>query len=361
VLVLPLYWPTLRYDLFQDDFLLLRPWAPEHLVASWFGGWFVSEHRDFYRPFAVLLYRAMFYPFGLNTPVLHILPFITMSVVAWMLGRFVRRETDSWSLAVVATAIGVVHPTGTVAVGPWLVNQYQGIVSGALLAALLWWQTARTRAWPWSLPLIVPIIVGAFTKETGLVIPAVLVAIALARGWWTRDLPPPPRWFIVGGLVVFVGLNLWRIWILGGLGGGSGFEIRLYAAQYYDGWYASLFTPIRMTAPAPLKWVFAAVSAVLVACGAAALLRRDRGPAGVLFLTGALDTCGRCPAHQHHLLQGPADAAYRRCRADADGRIRLRAGAPAWTDARAVGRPRDRVLWHVHTVVADRHRTLQPV
>lgn len=288
VLVLPLYWPTLRYDLFQDDFLLLRPWPPEHLVASWFGGWFVSENRDFYRPIAVLLYRAMFYPFGLNTRVLHILPLITMAVLAWMLGRFVRRETGSWSLAAVGTAIGVLHPTGTVAVGPWLVNQYQGLVSGALLATLLWWQTARRRSWPWSLPLFIPIVIGAFTKETGLIIPAVLVAIAVARAWWTRDLPPPPRWFVVGGLGVFVALNLWRIWVLGGLGGDGGIEIRLYAAQYYEGWYASLFTPIRMAASAPIKWTFAAASAGLVAAGTVALLRRDRGPAGALFLTGAL-------------------------------------------------------------------------
>jgi len=287
-LVLPLYWPTLRYDLFQDAFLLLRPWPPDHLVASWFGGWFVAENRDFYRPFAVLMYRAMFFPFGLNTRVLHILPLITMAVVAWMLGRFVRRETGSWSLGIVATVLGVVHPTSTVAVGPWLANQYQGLISGALLATLLWWQTARTRSWPWSLPLLVPMIVGAFTKETGLMIPAVLVTIAVARAWWTRDLPPPPRWFIVGGLATFAALNLWRIWMLGGLGGDGGIAIWFYAEQYYNGWYATLFTPIRLTAPIVAKWTFAILSALLVAGGSLAVLRRQRGPAAMLILTGAI-------------------------------------------------------------------------
>jgi len=287
-LVLPLYWPTLHYDLFRDDFLLLRPWPPDHLVASWFGGWVVHDDRDFYRPFAILLYKAMFNPFGLNTRVLHILPLMTMVVLAWMLGRFVRRETGSWSLGIVATVLGVVHPTSTVAVGPWLANQYQGLVSGALLAALLWWQTARTRSWPWSLPLLVPIIVGAFTKETGLIIPAVLVTIAVARAWWTRDLAPPPRWFIVSGLAVFAALNMWRIWVLGGLGGDGGIAIRVYGEQYYNGWYASLFTPIRLAAPIVEKWTFAILSALLLAGASLAVLRRERGPAAILVLTGAI-------------------------------------------------------------------------
>jgi len=286
-LVLPLYWQTLRYDLFQDDFWLLRPWPDAHLIESWFGGWFVAETRDFYRPFAVLLYKGMFYVFGLNTRALHVVPMITITVVAWMLGRFVRRETGSWPLAILATILGVVHPTSTVAVGPWLANQYQGLISGALLATLLWWQTARTRSWPWSLPLLAPIIIGAFTKETGLIIPAVLVAIAVARGWWTRDLAPPPRWFIVAGLGVFAVLNLWRLWVLGGLGGGDEFPLQLYWVRYVDGWFATLFNPVRLAWPL-WKWSFAAMSAILVTSGAVALLRRERGPAAVLVLTGAI-------------------------------------------------------------------------
>jgi hypothetical protein len=286
-LVVPLYWPTLRYDLFQDDFLLLRPWVPDHLVASWFGGWYVAEHRDFYRPFAILLYKAMFDPFGLNTRALHILPLVTIAVVAWMLGRFVRRETGSWSLATMATVLCVVHPTSTVAVGPWLANQYQGLISAALLASLLWWQTARTRPWPWSLPLLVPIIIGAFTKETGLIIPAVLVAIAVARGWWTRDLAPPPRWFIVAGLVVFAVLNLWRLWALGGVGGGDDFLLQLNGMRYYDGWSVTLFNPVSLAWPL-WKWSFAAMTALLVVGGAWALLRRERGAAAILVLTGAM-------------------------------------------------------------------------
>jgi hypothetical protein len=287
-LVMPLYWPTLHYDLFQDDFLLLRPWPPEHLVASWFGGWFVAENRDFYRPFAILMYKAMFYPFGLNTRALHVLPFITMTVLAWMLGRFVRRETGSWSLGIVATVLGVLHPTSTVAVGPWLANQYQGLISGALLATLLWWQTARTRSWPWSLPLLIPIVFGAFTKETGLIIPAVLVTIAVGRAWWTRDLAPPPRWFIVGGLVVFAGLNLWRMWALGGqLGGDGGTPLWFNAEHYYQGWFAPLFAPVRFASP-QWKMAFAVASAAVVACGGIALLRRQRGPAAMLVLTGAI-------------------------------------------------------------------------
>jgi len=286
-LVLPLYWQTLRYDLFEDDFWLLRPWPIEHLIGSWFGGWFVAENRDFYRPLAVLLYKAMFYPFGLNTRALHILPMITMVVVAWMLGRFVRRETDSWSLGIVATVLGVLHPTSTVAVGPWLANQYQGLISGALLATLLWWQTARTRSWPWSLPLLIPIVIGAFTKETGLMIPVMLVAIAVARAWWTRDLPPPPRWVVVAGLAVFVGLNAWRILALGTLGGEDGGLPTAFAALYASGWIGALFVPVGEAAPL-WTWMFAGLSALLLVGGAIALVTRQRGPAAMLMLMGAI-------------------------------------------------------------------------
>ena len=286
--VLPLYWPSLHYDLFQDDFYLLRPWPPEHLIGVWTGGWFVPQSQDFYRPFAIWLYKALFYPFGLNTRVLHVLPLLILSALAWMVGRFVRIESGDTRLGALAVVLTVVHPMTTVAAGAWIANQYQALVGIGMMGTLLWWQHCRDRSFVWWWPLALPIILAAFTKETGLMVPLIVVAIHTGRTLWVRDLAAPTRWWYlaaVGGL--FVGLIGWRAFMLGGVGGYEPSTPRLVIiGQYVNAYWAVLVEPVRMMDAAVTKWLFAGASLLGTGAGLFALLRRRPTVPATLALEG---------------------------------------------------------------------------
>lgn len=284
--VLPLYWPSLRYDLFQDDFFLLRPWPPEHLIGVWTGGWFVPESADYYRPFAIWLYKALFFPFGLNSRVLHVLPLLMLSALAWMVGRFVRIEAGDTRLGALAVVLTVVHPMTTVAAGAWIANQYQALVGIGMMGALLWWQRCRNRSFVWWLPMALPIILAAFTKETGLVVPLIVVAIHVGRTLWVRNLAAPTRWWhllaVIGLLLALLG---WRGFALGGVGGYP--TPRAVAVdQYFDAYWAVLFEPVRMVGTPLAKWVFAGASLLGVGTGLFVLLRRMPTVAATLALEG---------------------------------------------------------------------------
>ena len=286
VVVLAVYWPSLQFDLFEDDYFLLRPWPPDHLDQVWRGPWLMEDRPDYYRPLAIYIYKAMFFTFGLNTQALHVLPLITMTTIAWLVGRVVSRETGSMFIASAATVFYVVHPATATAVGPWISNQYQGLVSAALLITLLMWQTCRERRWPCWVPLLIPIIFAAFTKESGLMIPLMIVAIHWVRARWLRESVFPGRSLILAGLGVFLALNLWRLIALDWTvrpGEVRGVVPMLKAVA--AGPWVVLFDPIRGWMPS-LEAIFASASFLLSIAAIWALLRRTPRTAAVLALMG---------------------------------------------------------------------------
>ena len=284
LIVVALYWPSLKFDLFNDDYLLLRPWPPEHLVGVLTGSWFVLDAHDYYRPVAIYLYNAMFWAFGLNTRALHVLPLVTMTVVAWLAGRVVRRETGSMALGAVAAGLHAIHPITAVAIGPWIANQYQGVVSAMLLISLLWWQRCRDRPWPYWLPLVIPITIGAFTKETGLMIPLMIGAIHMVRARMFGDVRPAGRAIVLGGLALFVGLNLWRLSAVDAVHPPVD-SVWGMAQRFVQGPLDALFEPRNMTTRW-WKYVFAASSAVLVVVAGHALVTRKHRAAAATALAG---------------------------------------------------------------------------
>ena len=285
--VIPLYWPSLRFDLFQDDYFLLRPWSPDHLTSVVTGPWFGPGTGNLYRPFAIYFFKAIFFTFGLNTRALHLLPFVTMTVLAWLIGRFVRRETGSLPLGATAAFVYAIHPATATAIGPWIANQYQGVVSGMVLVSLLWWQYCRQRQWPVWVPLLVPIIIGGFTKETGLMIPLILAALHGVRARWLGDIGPVRRWPIAAGLAVFGSLIAWRAVMLGTLGLSELPPGDVILSQLVEGPYAVLFEPSRLTASWG-KYVFAATALVLVAAAFRSLVTRAPKGVAALALTGTV-------------------------------------------------------------------------
>jgi hypothetical protein len=284
--VLAVYWPSLQFDLFEDDYFLLRPWTPEHLEQVWRGPWLMEDRPDYYRPLAIYQYKAMFFLFGLNTQALHVLPLITMTVIAWLIGRLVSRETGSVSIAAAASVFYVIHPATATAIGPWISNQYQGLVSAALLITLLMWQSCRERGWPYWVPLLIPIIFAAFTKESGLMIPLMLVAIHWGRARWIRDVAVPAWTMLAAGVVVFVGLNVWRLMALDwSLQPGGPIAAYPTLMSFLAGPFVVLFDPLRGWVPT-LEAVFATTSFLLTAAAVWALVRRAPRTAAALALMG---------------------------------------------------------------------------
>lgn len=285
--VTALYWPSLHFDLFQDDYVLLRPWSPDHLVGVLTGPWFGPGTGNLYRPFAIYLFKGIFFTFGLNTRALHVLPLVTMTVLSWLIGRFVRRETGSLRLGATGAFVYAIHPATATAIGPWIVNQYQGEVSGMVLMSLLWWQYCRQRSWPTWLPLLVPIIIGAFTKETGLMIPLILAGLHAARTRWFGDVGPARRWPIVAGLAVFACLIAWRAVMLGTMGLGDLPPGDVILSQWVEGPYAVLFYPSRLTTSWGI-YVYGAAAVILVAAALHSLVTRAPKGVAALALTGVV-------------------------------------------------------------------------
>ncbi len=293
--ILLVYWQSLSFGLYDDDYFLLRPWSPRHLLAVLTGPWLSVHQADYYRPLAIYIYKGLFYVFGLNAPLLHVVPLMVMSAIAALVGVFVHRESGSRAAGMAAALLYAIHPGTVVAIGPWVANQYQGIVAIATITALLMWQARRAdpgRSW-WL--LLAPVLVAALSKETGLMVPLMLVGAHLAVGWWCR-LPLPSRWSVaLTGLGVFAGLNLWRMLALQGVGPYQGLPWQEGLLNFLGGPAVMLFDPLP-GASEPLEYVFFAGSLVLLAAALWVVLTDRTSAAARLVIVGAVVlTCAALP------------------------------------------------------------------
>lgn len=293
--ILLVYWRSLSFGLYDDDYVLLRPWSTRHLLAVLTGPWLSVHQADYYRPLAIYIYKALFHVFGLNAPLLHIVPIVVMATIAALVGVFVRRETASLTAGIAAAVLYAVHPATVIAIGPWVANQYQGIVAIATITALLMWQVRRAnteRSW-W--PLLVPVVIGALAKETGLMVPLILVGAHLGVSWWCR-LPLRSRWSVAAaGVAVFGALNLWRALVLHGVGPYQGLTWQEAAVNFISGPAVMLFDPIPGSHE-PLEFVFFAGSLALLASAWWVVLTDRTSAAARLVIIGAvLLVCASLP------------------------------------------------------------------
>lgn len=289
------YWPSLAFDLYEDDLYDLRPWPPELLAGVWSGPWTPNGLHDYFRPLAVWSFHLMFEAFGWNTSALHVMALVTLAVVAWLVGHLVLRESGSRALGTVASLLYVVHPATAVAGGPWIVNQYQAVIPAMTIAALLVWHRWRDRSGTgWAL-VVVPIVVAALTKENGLMVPLMLCGIAWSRRVWLGEVTRDPwrRGLVIAG--VFVALNVWRMAALG-------WQWPQRASDYgvWEGLLggAVVFFWHPVVGP-PTAWslLFAVISTVVTGAGLYALVRRTSRPAVALVLTGlVILVCASLPS-----------------------------------------------------------------
>jgi hypothetical protein len=283
-IVLIVYGASLHYDLYWDDFDVLRPWSAADLRGVWTGIYRpFTPVAGFYRPLTSLYYAVSFDVFGLNTRALHALGVVNLAAIATLTGLFVLRETRSATLALLATLLSGVHPDLATSISPWIANQDHAFVTLAALCALLWWQSCRARAPIRWLPLVLPLIAGALFKEDGLMLPLLIPALHVVRARVVGDVPPLPRAVLAGALALFAGLFAWRWYCLGGLGGyGAASAIdMLRSAQ--RGPRDVLF---RQIGPTTFTILPALVKLAGLAGGLLAWRRNPRGAEAALFLMG---------------------------------------------------------------------------
>lgn len=270
VVVLALYARSLWFDFYWDDFDVLRPWTWMDLRHAWTGDYrpWATEGISFYRPLTSVYYATLSTAFGFHAMPMHVVPLLTIATAATLAGVWVANETGRPGAGMAAAAVYAAHPLTAAAIGPWIANQYQGLLVIALLAALL---TARNRRlasrrdWlalaPW-------LCVAAWLKEDGMLLAPAVVLAGWARAAVDRDAVRPAwrAWLIAAG--VTTAFIAWRAyWLPSSTGYGvpdlASIAANLQRAPRYAlVWQAAIYPPvwpIRL-----LKWAFVAGAAVVL-------------------------------------------------------------------------------------------------
>lgn len=220
IAVLAIYPASLKFGFHSEDFVFFRPFQAGDLWQVMTGRWFDAPGAPyFYRPLSVFVHALEFYLFGLNPFPIHLISVLIVAACGFLCGVYVMRESESPGLGVMAAAVYTLHPATTIAVGPWMANQYQGLATICALWALLLWRTRRDgppRTW---LPIALPLIMAGLFKENALMLPLVLVGAHWGMARWATGVRPPTRAAWIAAVGLFVAMNTWRIVMLGHIGG----------------------------------------------------------------------------------------------------------------------------------------------
>ena len=219
--VLSVYGGTLGFDLFWDDYALLRPRGVGELQDVWTGPWDPRGALPlFYRPLAAWYFSGTWTLFGLNPVAHHLVSVAGVIACAWMFGAVVGRETQSTVAGAFGALLYAWHPAVVVAVGGWVTNQMHVIATLCALAAVALWQRRRDHLDGLaSVPIWGLVLAGALVKEDTLF---VLPALATLHLWYGHrsDSRTAPRWSFVGGALCCVAAFAgWRWIALDGIGG----------------------------------------------------------------------------------------------------------------------------------------------
>lgn len=220
VATLALYWPSLSFDLYADDYLYLRPWSLAELRAAWFGPWLpFPTAPPFYRPITTTMYTGLFALFGVNSAALHWIAMPVMIAAASLVGLHASRTLGDERAGWFGTLLFVLFPGSVTSMGPWIVNQYHGLLVIWCTGAWLLWPSGSSATWRRWAGILLLVVAAGWTKEDGLLLPLALVAGHVVAAWWSRTTPMPSTRMVVAALVVFAALFVWRLAALGTFGG----------------------------------------------------------------------------------------------------------------------------------------------
>lgn len=285
LLVGAVYWHTLDYRFYWDDYATIRAWRIDQIQTALAGLYRpLTTDAVFYRPLTSLYYALSFELFGLNTTALHAIPIVGLAIAAALVGTFLERETGSRRQALMGIAVFAMHPNVAGSMGPWIANQYQTFAAICALVGLVLWQRCRTgpaRGW-W--PLAVPCVAAALLKEEGLLLPLVFPAVQWVRARWLHDLPRPPVAVVAAAVALSTGLFALRYAMLGGIGGYNE-EITLTRLVWNLG-RAGIDVLIRERGLDALGLTVTAIKIGLLAAALTIVWRRANDVAAGIVLTG---------------------------------------------------------------------------
>lgn len=285
-----LYLPTLSGGFLSDDYSVvgaLDGWAREHrllaaLLSKFFEGLDTPSH--YYRPLAMASFGIDYALVGadprlwrLTNLAVHLASGALVFAIALRLGKLAdgRRPIIAPALA---AAVFLLFPTDVEAVA-WVSGRYDVLALAFMLAAVACFQRSQNWSDRWGIVALLAAVCAFGSKESAALLPAFLLAVAVARrgsderaGALARAVRDAGPWLIVG--IAYFGL---RTLIFGS-------PFRVYPATsplmalLTGGWLKPLAsTGAWLDAALPLAFarpVFVVALAALAAAGAAVCLRR---------------------------------------------------------------------------------------
>ena len=206
-----LYGVTVGYGFHYDDYHFVRPYTAHEVLDTFHGPWdrFGIE-TAYYRPLTVALYAVRFAVFGLNARANHLLSLAMFAAAAALFAIFAGRVSNSRLAGLLAAAVFVINPGMPYSAVAWVTNQMHVAELLVVFAAALWWFEVRRQPARWWAPLLLQAAAFLIKEDGVMLIPAILVLHALRRVIVERDLPHPPRSFVVAAAIVGAALLLVR-------------------------------------------------------------------------------------------------------------------------------------------------------
>lgn len=193
LLALLLYLPSFFNYFSRDDFFLLQLAKVNSPTGFWHFFDFINspDKLKFYRPLTAQTYFLISYFFNLSPYPLHIISFITFLAdiyLVYLLAKLILHEEKASLITTFLYAVSATHFAQLY----WpSIYQELGLIFFFLLA-IIFFLKKRTI-------LSLLMLIGALlSKETAIMIPAVLTGMVVLEKNWRRVLPLIPYWIIIG-------------------------------------------------------------------------------------------------------------------------------------------------------------------
>lgn len=191
LLTFVIFLPTLKYSLVSDDHLLIEinpritAWAyvpgyfTTHLIAH-----LPQQFTPYYRPGFLLLLRLFYISFGPPRPIWHLGSVLIHVLVTAAMFALARKLTGNFRASLLAAGLFGIHPIHTEAVC-WI-SDSQDLLVTLFLVCSVYFYAARKGAI--SFPSLLFATMAMFTKEPGVLAPALIFFYAWSRDGWKEGL-----------------------------------------------------------------------------------------------------------------------------------------------------------------------------
>jgi hypothetical protein len=213
-----LYWPTVGYGFYYDDYHFVRPYTAHEVANTFYGPWdAASIETAYYRPLTICLYAVRFAALGLSARATHVASLVMFALAGTLLAAFAAQVTASRAAGLVGAVVFAAHPGMPYSAVAWVTNQMHLAELIIVLTALLWWFHVRHRSAAWWMPLMALQAAALLIKEDGVMLLPAIVVLHTARKWLAeRQLRHVPLTFLLAAGAALAGLLLLRAQALEG-------------------------------------------------------------------------------------------------------------------------------------------------